>query len=43
MGSIAGWEGGAACGLYCGVKFAVAGIAESLRKKSRRSASKSLS
>lgn len=33
MGSIAGWEGGVACGLYCGVKFAVAGIAESLREE----------
>lgn len=33
MGSIAGWEGGVACGLYCGVKFAIAGIAESLREE----------
>jgi NAD(P)-dependent dehydrogenase (short-subunit alcohol dehydrogenase family) len=33
MGSIAGWEGGVACSLYCGVKFAMAGIAESLREE----------
>ncbi|KAJ4357418.1 uncharacterized protein N0V89_001993 [Didymosphaeria variabile] len=33
MGSIAGWEGGVACGLYCGVKFAIAGIAQSLREE----------
>lgn len=30
MGSITGWEGGAACGIYCGVKFALAGISQSL-------------
>lgn len=33
MGSIAGWEGGVICGLYCGVKFAIAGIAQSLREE----------
>jgi NAD(P)-dependent dehydrogenase (short-subunit alcohol dehydrogenase family) len=33
MGSIAGWEGGPACGLYCAVKFALAGVATSLREE----------
>lgn len=31
MGSIAGWEGGAGCGLYCATKFAMVGVSQSLR------------
>ncbi len=31
MGSIAGWEGGPGCGLYCATKFAMVGVSQSLR------------
>ena len=30
MGSVGGWEGTAACGLYSAAKFAMAGISQSL-------------
>ncbi|TVY48656.1 putative oxidoreductase [Lachnellula occidentalis] len=33
MGSIAGWEGGVGCGLYCASKFAVVGLSEALREE----------
>ena len=33
MGSIAGWEGGAGCGVYCATKFAMVGVSESLREE----------
>lgn len=31
LGSIGGWRGTPALGMYCGTKFAVAGITDSLR------------
>lgn len=33
MGSIAGWEGGINCGLYCSTKFAMVGLSEALREE----------
>ncbi|KAI9785105.1 MAG: hypothetical protein M1816_000516 [Peltula sp. TS41687] len=31
MGSIAGWEGGVNCGLYCATKFAMVALSEAMR------------